>query len=89
MKRKWYVRVRRGEIDVDGFVHADSPTEAFLLFVRRNKVWPRRAYVRLEHFPGGYTYHAYPVWKVGNGVSLGDRWVARIISEEEFNRLYG
>ena len=84
MKRKWYVRIRRGEIDVDGFVHAESPTEAFLLLVRRRKVWPKRAYVHLQHFPGGYTYHAWPTWKVGGGMSLGDLWVARIIPEEEF-----
>jgi hypothetical protein len=56
MKKKWYVRARRGEVDVDGFVRAESPTEAFIRFVRRTKVWPKRAYVHLEHFPGGHTY---------------------------------
>jgi hypothetical protein len=88
MKKRWYVRARRGEVDVDGFVHAESPTEAFILFVRKKKVWPRRAYVHLQHFPGGHTYWAWPTWKVGNGVSLGDLWVAHIIPEKEL-RAYG
>jgi len=88
MRKKWYVRARRGEISVEGFVHAETPTEAFLRLVRRRKVWPKAAYVHLEHFPGGYTYHAWPTWKVGSGVSLGDMWVARIIPEEEFGK-YG
>jgi hypothetical protein len=88
VKKKWYVRARRGEVNVDGFVHAKSPTQALLLLVKRKRVWPKRAYVHLEHFPGGHTYWAWPTWKVGNGMSLGDLWVARIIPEEEFGE-YG
>jgi hypothetical protein len=86
MKRKWYVRVRRvgGTVGVEGFVHAESPGEAFMHLVRRKKVWPKRAYARLERFEVGRTYHVWPTWKVGRGVSLGDMWVARIIPEEEF-----
>jgi len=91
MKKKWHVRARegdRGNVVVEGFVQAESPTEAFIRLVRRKKVWPKRAWVHLQHFPGGHTYWAWPTWKVGNGMSLGDLWVARIIPEEEFGE-YG
>jgi hypothetical protein len=83
MKRtRWFVRVRRGDLSVEGRVTASSPTEAFLQFVKRRKIWPKGAYVHLQHFPGGHTYHAWPTWKVGGGMSLGDLHVARIVPEE-------
>jgi hypothetical protein len=81
--KKWFVRVRRGDLVIEGQVTAPSPTEAFLRFVRRKKIWPKGAYVHLQHFPGGHTYHAWPTWKVGGGVSLGDLHVARIVPEGE------
>jgi hypothetical protein len=83
-KKKWYVRVHRGwDVDVEGTVTADSPYEAFLRFVRRKGVWPKRADAHMEHFPGGHTYWVYPAWRVGNATSLGDRYVARIVPVEE------
>jgi hypothetical protein len=80
MARKWQVRVRKaiGNLDVEGVVTADSPYEAFLRFVRRRGVWPKRAGAYMEHHPGGHTYWVYPTWRVGNAMSLGDRYVARI-----------
>jgi hypothetical protein len=86
VNKRWFVRVRRDDVglDIEGWVTAPSPTEAFLRFVRRKKVWPKGAYVHLQHFPGGHTYHAWPTWKVGGGMSLGDLHVVRIIPEEEY-----
>ncbi len=81
--KKWFVRVRRGDLDIEGRVTASSPTEAFLRFVRRKGVWPKGAHVYLQHFPGGHTYHAWPTRSVGGGTSLGDLYVARIVPEEE------
>jgi len=81
--KKWFVRVRRGDLDIGGRVTAPSPTEAFLRFARRKGIWPKGARVHLQNFPGGHTYHAWPTWKVGGGMSLGDLYVARIVPEEE------
>ena len=80
--KRWYIRVRHGEIDIEGFARGGLPAEALLRFVKRKEVWPRRAGVYLERFPGGDTYHAWPAWKVGNSLSLGNRWVAQISKEE-------
>jgi hypothetical protein len=82
--KRWFVRVRRGDLDIEGRVTAPSPTEAFLKLVRAKKIWPKGAYVHLQHLPGGHTYHAWPTWKVGGGTSLGDLHVARIVPEEEW-----
>jgi hypothetical protein len=81
--KKWFVRVHRKDLDIEGRVTAPSPTEAFLRFARRKGVWPKGAYVHLQGFPGGHTYRAWPTWKVGGGMSLGDLYVARIVPEEE------
>jgi|YNPMSStandDraft_1061717.scaffolds.fasta_scaffold66172_2 hypothetical protein len=80
--KRWTVQIRRGDIDIEGPARGNLPIEAFLKFVRRKKVWPAGAGVHLERFPGGDTYHAWPAWKVGNGLSLGDRWVVHITPEE-------
>jgi hypothetical protein len=81
--KRWYVRVRKGELDVDGVVSGESPYDAFLRFVRRKRVWPPRAGAQMEHHPGGHTYWVRPTWKVGNATSLGDLYVARIEEVQE------
>jgi hypothetical protein len=81
--KRWFVRARRKDLDIEGRVTAPSPTEAFLRFVRRRKVWPKGAHAYLQHFPGGHTYHAWPTWKAGGGTSLGELYIARIVPEEE------
>jgi hypothetical protein len=82
--KRWFVRAHRKDLDIEGRVTAPSPTEAFLRFVRRRrKVWPKGAYVCLQGFPGGRTYHAWPTWKAGGGTSLGELYVARIVPEGE------
>jgi len=85
MAKKWLVRIRkaRGEVDVTTEVVAESAHEAFLKAARKAKVWPKRAGAYMEHFPGGHTYWVYPTWRVGNAMSLGDRYVARIEEVQE------
>lgn len=78
MKKRWYIRVRNRMLDVDGVVGGDSPTDAFLRFVRRRGIWPRGAGVLMEHHPGGSVYWARPTWRVGGGTALGDLYVVRI-----------
>jgi len=76
------VRARRGDIDEDGFVLAESPEGAFPRFVRRKKLWPKGAGAHFQRFPGGHTWWVWPTRAVGGGTSLGDMWVARIEEEE-------
>ncbi len=50
--KKWLVGAQRGNLDIKEQDAASSPTEAFLRFTGRKKVWPKRAYAHLEEEHG-------------------------------------
>jgi len=78
MAKTWYIRVRRGDLDVEGTVTGRSPHDAFLRLVRRHRIWPKRAYPDLEHIEG-HMYWAYAVRRVVNSwFVIGGRYMAWI-----------
>ncbi len=46
--KKRLARAQRRNSDIEEQDAASSPTEAFLRFTGRKKVWPKRAYAHLE-----------------------------------------